>query len=411
MTDYLQYVQNTEPPVIFHRWSFLSIIGALLERNIWYGNNYFTFYPNLYVMLVGDSGTKKNTAINIAKKVLEQTDYNYFSVDRTSKEKYLEDLSKQHEEVNDDITTATIFGSNSSAFNGRNTPSFIVAPEFNNFIGNGNIEFMSLLGDLWDWNGKPYANRFKNGKEILVPNPTISLLGGNTATGFSLAFPAAAIGQGFFSRLILIHSTPTGRKIRTPFFPDWHPELELREIQRRMHGLVIGNGLAELMLDSIYNEWEPLEDNRFVAYSTRRYSQLIKLCLILAACDLATEIHEKHVLLANTILTHAELLMPQALGEFGKSRNSDVANSILNIIRNNSPEVTTPEELYKHVSQDIESNQQLMDIIYKLVNAKKIQGTRTKDKAGFLPVRRGMEETSEYVDFSLLTNEEREMKI
>ena len=414
--EYLHYVQNTEPPTVFHRWSLLACIGALLERNVSYGDGYFTYFPNIYVMLMGESGTRKSTAINLAKRVLEGSGYVHFSAEQTSKEKYLQDLAEQHDAFEGDagdITTATLFGS-SAELDGRVTPNFIVAGEFNDFIGNGNIEFMSILGNLWDWNGPPYSKRLKTGKSVTIPNPTISVLGGNTATGFSLAFPPTAIGQGFFGRLILIHSAPSGRKIRKPIFPDTELAAQFRSIKQTVRGIMQESKIADALLEAIYKEFAPLDDARFGSYCTRRYAQLIKLCMICAAMRGAVLIGEADVILANTMLSHAEQFMPKALGEFGKAKSSDIAHTILGIIHSASRLVTL-EELWKVVSQDLDTNTQMMDILRKLLDAGKIQTAKLQVegglKSGFLPIRREVVEKSEYIDFGLLTQEEREMKL
>ena len=415
--EYLNYVKDTEPPIIFHRWSLLTCIGALLERNVSYGDGYFTFHPNLYVMLMGESGTRKSTAINLAKTLLGQSGYEHFSAEQTSKEKYLEDLAAMHESFEDDaggILTAEIFKSVETN-DSRTTPNFIVAGEFNDFIGNGNIEFMSILGNLWDWRGSSYKKRIKSGKSVSIPNPTISILGGNTATGFSLAFPPAAIGQGFFSRLILVHAVPSGRKTRKPKFRENGLSQTLREVRRLVQGPMRETALADKLLDAIYEEFEPLEDTRFASYSTRRYAQLIKLCMICAAMRMSTCIDESDVILANTMLTHAECLMPRALGEFGKARTSDIAHTVLGMIQTAGAagEIVTIEEIWKCVSQDLDNNNQLMDILRKLLESKKIQLSSTMNghgrKSGFLPIHKAIQEKSDFVDFGLLTEEERRM--
>ncbi len=418
MQSYLQYVENTEPPVIFHRWSLLTAIGALLERNVFYGHDYFTYYPNLYVMLLGESGTRKSTAINLAKKTLQQTGYNTFSAEKTSKEKYLQDLADTHDDIDSDITFAEIFGNdgNGNLRDDRITPNFIVAGEFNDFIGNGNIEFMSILGNLWDWNGGPYENRIKTGKSIKIPNPTISILGGNTATGLNLSFPPHAIGQGFFSRLILVHSAASERRIRNPVLPAIDIASMLREVRERVKGKLGSTQTAERLLDAIYERSTPIPDTRFASYSTRRHTQLMKLIVICAAMDLSMEITEDHVLLANTILCHAEQLMPTALGEFGRARSSDISHSVLQFV-NSRKQMSTPADLWEAFSQDLESATQMHDIIFKLLSSGKmvsttvnVQGTKV---VGFLGVNNAItveDSTNEFVDFNLLTEEERNMK-
>lgn len=423
MNEYLRYVENTEPPTIFHRWSLLTSIGALLERNLYYGDGYFTYYPNLYVMLMGESGTRKSTAINMAKNLLKQSGYHNFSAERTSKEKYLLDLGEQNEEPGpaDSITNAALFGNSfvSQATDERTTPNYIVAGEFNDFIGNGNIEFMSVLGNLWDWSGGPYENKVKNGKSVKIPNPCISLLGGNTATGFSLAFPSSVIGQGFFSRLILIHAAATGKRIRRPVLPDINFATTLNEIKTRSVGKLRETSGADRLLEAIYTEFLPLPDSRFGSYSTRRYAQLMKLVIVICAMDLSADcvVNDEHVLLANTLLSHAEQSMPLALGEFGKARSSDVSHSLVQYIYSRGTQLTTMSDLWKHFAQDVDNGTGLSEMLMKMCSSGRIQtatinmgGTRV---TGFLPNRKSIEEadgSSQYVDFSLLTTEEREMK-
>lgn len=366
-------------------------------------------------MLMGESGTRKSTAINIAKRMLQDAGYNHFSAEQTSKEKYLEDLSDQHEAFAGDagdITSATLFGA--SQDDSRTTPNFIVAGEFNDFIGNGNIEFMSWLGNLWDWpTGAPYTKKFKNSKSVSIPNPTISLLGGNTATGFSLAFPPHAIGQGFFSRLILVHGDPSGRKIHKPKFPDNTIVEQLKYIRGRMVGGFKEDSGVDSLLERIYIAGPESEDSRFKAYSNRRHAQLVKLVMICAAVRGSICISEDDVIHANTILTHAEALMPKALGEFGKARNSDIAHVILDTIQGHG-ELITHHELYAKISQDIDGVGQFQDILQKLMTAGKIQGTVAmkggEKKVGFLPIRKAIDEGGEFVDFNFLTKEERNMK-
>jgi hypothetical protein len=70
LNDYLQMVEDTESPRIFHIWSALFAISASLGRRCWLPFGTFDTYPNLYVLLVGTPGTRKTTAANQSKKIL-----------------------------------------------------------------------------------------------------------------------------------------------------------------------------------------------------------------------------------------------------------------------------------------------------------------------------------------------------
>ena len=82
---YLEYTSGGEVPICFHRWSAIVGIGVLLERNVYLQFGHGAIYPNMYVMLIGNAGTKKSTAIKLAKKLLIKAGYTNIAAERTSK--------------------------------------------------------------------------------------------------------------------------------------------------------------------------------------------------------------------------------------------------------------------------------------------------------------------------------------
>ncbi len=168
---YFKYVENTEPPIVFHRWSLLTSLGAYLGRQFYLPFGEFNIYPNQYVMLLGDPGTRKSTAIKLAKRMISSAGYDKFSAERTSKEKFLLDLEGVE---NDDGAISTnsvmrnLFGDDGDASDIREV--FVTADEFNEFVGSGNVEFLSLLGSLWDWDdpAAPFKQRLKTSRSVSI---------------------------------------------------------------------------------------------------------------------------------------------------------------------------------------------------------------------------------------------------
>lgn len=354
-------------------------------------------------MLMGGAGSRKSTAIKIASSLLKKAGYDTIAAERTTKEKFLMDLAGESGELDakGDIMEQNLFGPATS-----NCEILIAADEFNTFIGNGNIEFLSLLGVLWDYTGK-FEDRKKNSKSLIIEDPTVSILAGNTATGFSLAFPSEAIGQGIFSRLLLIHGEKTDRKITFPEPPSPQTEKLLIDILHAMKQVASGKAIisegAKNALDKIYKSWFLIPDVRFESYGNRRFTHLIKLCLILSAAALRNTIDETDVIYANTILTHAEHTMPKALGEFGKGKYSDVSHKILQVLEASYTPISL-KDLWIHVHNDLNDINDLKDLLANLAMAEKVISAKT----GFLVKRKLMEEVSnEFVDFSLLSDEER----
>jgi hypothetical protein len=361
-------------------------------------------------MLIGTAGTRKSTAIKLMKSLLVKAGYTTISAERTSKEKFLLDLAGHDDDAptdSDAILNANLFGDTNNESTVR--PMFIGADEANDFFGIGNLEFLSILGSLWDWNGPAYSNRIKTGKSVSIPNPTITILAGNTPTGFSIAFPSDILGQGFFSRLLLVYGEPNGKRIPFPRTPD---PAETTEIVTRLqrtksyhYGQLTYSDTATLLLAHIYNTATPISDLRFDSYSNRRFTHLLKLCIIVAAGNFKKEIDEHTVIEANTYLSYIEGLMPKALGEFGKSRNSDVTHKILSFIEAHDGVIL--KDLIKLVSADLEKPSDIGDIIRKLSMADKIQNINGL----FLPMRKkGLEDKTGMIDLSYLTPEELSIK-
>ena len=419
LSSYLDYASDTEVPAIFHRWAAISSIGAFLGRRYYFQHGHFTITPNIYCMLVGVSGTRKSTAIKLFKKLMVQAGYTTIAADKTTKEKFILDLSGE----GDDETTNIKSGKQVEDFLSQNlwgeddsdtkpdAEIFIMADEFNDFFGNGNIEFISLLGTLWDYSGV-YRNRIKNGKSVSISNPTVSILGGNTPTNLSLAFPPEVIGQGFFSRLLFIYGEPNGRRITFPKQPSPESTTAIIKLLQLIRTGCLGAAEltegAETLLDKIYRANLGVSDVRFDSYSTRRFSHLLKLCLITSAARYSVSITRADVIYANTILSHAENFMPKALGEFGKAKHSDVSHKIVSLVEREYA-VVSFKEIWKHVSNDLEKMQDLTTLLQNLVAAEKLQSIPGK---GFLANRRIVDQSLDgLVDYSLLTEEERKMNI
>lgn len=373
-------VAHSESPATFHRWACMSMLGALLGRQVFLPFGHSLIYPNQYIMLMGSPGSRKSSAIGISKRLLTKAGYTRFSSDRTSKERFLIDMRQMEDTDTYDREGLLALTLDEPA------EIYVVAGEFTDFVGNNNMEFITMLTNLWD-NLDEYKNPKIHGASVVVNKPTINILGGNTVQGFSLAFPAEALGNGFLSRIILVHGEGTGKKITWPAKEDKalgdsiaEHLIEMRSVCRGE--ILLGPGVESLG-DLIYGGFIDIDDNRFKYYGTRRFSHLLKIATLIACSELTLTITEEHILKANTLLHYTEIKMPKALGEFGKSKYSDVANSIVDILAKSHNPVTL-SDLWKKVNQDLNKITELADIIKNLEQAGKIQVVSIKGKQGFL---------------------------
>lgn len=382
------------------------MIGAYIGRDFYTKLGRHPIHTNLYVMLIGEPAARKSTSIKAAKEIIRLAGYDRISAEKSSKEKFMLDLAGEDVGDNlDSLLDQNIWGKNENP-----CEMYIACDEFNDFIGNGNVEFISLLGNLWDFNGI-FDNRIKSGKSVSISDPTISILGGNTPVNFTRAFPPDTLGQGFFSRLLLIYGESSKIRITWPKEPQDSETNEivtrLQQIKLTVTGQASRTDTADRLLDKIYQSWVGVEDIRFASYNGRRFTHLLKLCLITSAASHSRVVREEDVIYANTILTHTEYLMPKALGEFGKSRNSDTAHKIVQLLENSDRPLSITE-IWQEIPSDVDRLNDLIEIVRNLANADKIQAIKDK---GFLAKKKVIDlVNSDIINYDLLTFEEREMR-
>lgn len=403
---YLEYTSGTEVPAHANRWSAIGMLGAWLGRDIHVKFGSAKLYANQYIMLLGEAGSKKSTAIKTAKRLLKQAGYENFSAEKISKEKFLSELAKQAGNPTGEMNNfldQQLFGDIDDC-DYRET--WICADEFNEFFANNIFEFCSTLGNLWDYEGK-YENSVKHGESVVIPNPTVSILSGNTPTTFASTFPVESIGQGFFSRIIAVHVRSSGRKITWPKEPDEYETKQLIDrliaIKNYHSGEVEVTEDSKQLLDRIYQGWKGISDSRFESYANRRLTHLLKIALVHAASRLSTTLEPIDLRRANTVLDYTEHFMPEAFGEFGTARNSGMTHKIIKELEL-SEKLLTIHDLWSKVQLDFDKMETFQNHIMGMVQAGKLQFSGDK----LLPMRRVLETPSnEFLDYQYMIAEER----
>lgn len=402
--EYFKYVGATEAPASYHRWTAISILGTILGRQAFLPFGHGTIYPNQYIMLMGSPGTRKGTAMNIGRKLLQGAGYSRFCPDKLSKEKFLMELKPYDAEeflVDADLENLVM---------DKPSEIYAFAEEFTDLVGQGGMEFMTMLTKLWD-NMNKYEHPKIHGRSVVVDKPTVNIFGGNTVQGLALAIPPEALGNGFLSRVIFVHAEPTGKKITFPHPVDTDLRNDLvdhlREIKETFKGELCYEQNALVILDRIYKEAVEVDDVRFKHYGTRRFIHLLKLCIILSASRLSMVITSDTIVEANTILVAAERKMPKALGEFGKGKYQEVSSSILDILGKATMPYTM-NELWKKVGRDLAKMTELAEVMKNLLYSDRVQVQTVKGKQGYMSKHtEGKQWAKDLIDEKYLTEEEK----
>jgi len=218
---------------------------------------------------------------------------------------------------------------------------FAPASEFGSFLGQNSLDMTRFLIKMWD--GEDYNYQLKTSKCTLT-DPALTIIGGTTPSDIAKIMPQEAIGQGFMSRIILVFA-PKKHKSVPPRHTKLKTEYETALAERyewinfTLAGEMKETPEAAQAIDAAYAQEINLRDNRFVYYSERRHTHLLKLMMILAALRRDDTIRSEDVNEAVLILVETEKFMGEALGEFGLSPIGAAKQQMLEFIQHASTPV------------------------------------------------------------------------
>lgn len=424
LSAYMEYVDETESPRVFHIWSALSGIAACMGRRVYMPFSVGDIYPNMYVLLVGPPAVKKSTAINIMKRLVKDATGVRFAPDDTSGQRQgvlaamHVDLKEENElmealEASQAASSGVLLGEDinplelmkSVNVDTRDKHSmYITASEFATFIGSNNSDMLNFLIKMWD--GDDYAYKLKS-SELTLTNPLLNLIGGTTPTSISQSIPQQAMGSGFMSRLIMVHATEKHARIPEPQLVEAIAPL-LKEIYSRVFnnfsGAMEQTAGAREALNELYDSKVDISDTRFIHYIDRRHDHLKKLSMCMAASRLSNYIDTRDVEEAQKILSATELGMPDALGEYGLSPLSASKQRLVEFIVY-TKEPVTQNILWGLMHREMKRTD-FMSSLAELCNAGKIMQVTTSTGIAYVEKEGKKKKTDELLESLVIHTEE-----
>ena len=389
---HLKYVESTEPPRLFHIWSALTCVSACLGRHAWLDTGIGKLYGNMFVLLVGPPGTRKSSAISFAVNLLKQAvDIRIAPDDTGGQRQGLIAAITELDIAEDDGATGAdaldpdhLANVNLVVNNVDRHVMFAIASEFGSFIGQNNIDLTRFLIKMWD--GDDYKYRLRKSEDCIT-DPLMTMIGGTTPTDISVLLPAEAIGQGFMSRNILVyapHKDKTVPPSRMRLVRDLEKQLAEVYINtaRNMQGPIKMTPDAQQLIDHLYMHESKMQDTRFIYYTERRATHLMKLAVCLCAARKSMSLTRTDVEEAHWILQATEQRMPDALGEYGLSPVAVARQKMLEYMRY-AKEPVSERVLWAIMQRDMK----LVDFrnsLAALVNAGRIAAIDTMNGRAYL---------------------------
>lgn len=338
ISAYLEYVDDTEPPISYHTWTGLSLIAAALKRRCWIQWGPDRIYPNLYIVLVGPSGrTRKGTAMGMGKRIITGLPVNMVA-ESIIREALIRRMAGSADNFVDPDSGKTIV----------HCSLYVMSGELSVFLGQDNIKFLADLTDWYDSLDK-WEYETKNSGKDFIAGVCLNLLGATAADWLQSILPQEAIGGGFTSRIIFIVEENKRKTIPLPSWTARHQEL-FDALRNDLERIMVLTGRFEFSpeAEQIYCNWYqeqdikarrgilPIADPRLASYCERRATHVRKLSMLFSASrgdDLT--INAGDFDRALKVLEAAEKKMPKVFGGLGTARYAQVTERIISFLARN----------------------------------------------------------------------------
>ncbi len=173
--DYLTLTKNTKPPLEYHIWCMLGVLSVFAGKRFWFPFGHLQFDTKLYIILVGEPGTGKSTAMRIAESIVRASTVCPLSATQITKEALTQKMSSTFEGKQ----KKTAFeGQKFFDHDGRKVEYnqyAIFASELIEFIAPNPQGFLDFLTNAWD--ASVIDVETKNKGCDFIAGPYITMLG------------------------------------------------------------------------------------------------------------------------------------------------------------------------------------------------------------------------------------------
>lgn len=205
LTSFVDGAKWGEAPIYMYFWVGVATIAAALRRKVWMDMGEFTWYPNLYTLIVAPPGiVAKSTTADIGIKLLEEVPGIHFGPATLTWQALYDAFSEVGEEFQipglDRMETQF--------------PLVINSSEFGITLNPKDTEMIDQLVHIWD--GRKMSKRTRKDGELIIKTPCLNLIACTTPSWIAENVPQYLIGGGLTSRMLFVYAEKKERYIAYP---------------------------------------------------------------------------------------------------------------------------------------------------------------------------------------------------
>ena len=394
------YTKHLFTPTMWKEAGWLYVIGAALQRRVWYGNlRHWPLFPNLYIVLVGGPASGKTLITSASKSMLGYHKYEPPANTSPAMKELLRQANDGEEPLlfplgPNDITyealtqtmsratrTSTIMNDGQEEPYAHASMAFVLS-ELGSLFTRNNEKLPKFTLQTYDC--EDYTYKTKHQSTDIIKNSCLSILAGCVPEFFIEAAHFKIFNDGFVSRCIFLFQ----ERVQDAPFHLKEPDQE--QIDCRNHLLSWIEALSKVAgkltygkeIEDYLENWyktvhlpkEVKATKRMATYYGRKRVHIQKLAAAFHFSEsLDTQLQLGDFTRAIEFLERAEVYMRSGFAVGGRNELTPIAKEILRNLRRNGGEWVSKTSLFADYCDDI-SLQELEEILIQLQVLGDVQG-------------------------------------
>lgn len=325
-------------------------LSSVISRRVHVEQGYFRIYPNLYVVLVGQPGSRKTTAMSTSKSLMREVKDIPFSAESMTKEAIVNLMTKLERSMNPE--KAKLDGSRGPLVY---SPLTICVTELAEFIGPSQEGMTSFLTTVYDQDFYDYGS-IKRGQE-LITGPYLVLLGCTTPAWITARLRDDIISGGFSRRAIFALETERTKRVAFPevtaeMLVSWEAAVNYARKLKTVQGVFKWTPDARAFYTDWYDNMVIPDDPMLAGYYDTKHAQLLKVGMLLSLSE-STELvlKREHLVDALARLDFTERNLHRVFEGIGRNELNAMAQKTLDILRHHGGKMTE-KALFSRMFQD-----------------------------------------------------------